>query len=673
MAEQSATFTLNLGGDAAPVSAEMADELEKLRSKMQSSTDAIRAMGAAMKSLRGSSDEVKSAKEQLRAKIEGERNAISASSLALLKQGTTYDKLTEAAKKARAEKEKLKAKAEAAAAEKLKAEQEALTRGIKAAGGPVASLVEGFESLKAVMGTAGGAAAVVAAGLAAVAAVAVGVAAGIVAMTVAFVRWVLEAGNAQRAMALVREAATGTAIDALHLGHQLDVLAAKVATPKEKLNELAASLTRSLSGTMVSGQGIVDTFNLVAQASAAMGDEVGAQLKAIIERGKQFGRIQISPFELQGTGITRDQVAKELAAIMHTGVEAARLALAQGTVKVDAAALALRRAVEKRFGEINARKLLDLTVIAQKFHEKLAALTADVKLEPFLKALEEMTHLFDSSTVAGESLKKLVTTLGNEIGPAFKALAPIAKAAFKEIIIGAFRITIAMYQMRNAIRDAFKGHEDVVTMGDAIKAVTGFVDGLATAFVFTIRAITTGVVLAIRAFFFLRDAAQSVRDFLSNAWDSVGGSIVGGIAAGITGGAGEVVSALRNLATSGKEAFKRALGIASPSKVFAAEAAQIPAGTVQGIESGAPAVQGAADRMAPTPSGAPPGAPGGRLGAGGGVSVVVASGAVQIIVQGGGEGAAKALSEPSFLAQLTKALTDAMTAAASPTGTPVTP
>ena len=95
--------------------------------------------------------------------------------------------------------------------------------------------------------------------------------AAVAAASVSLVRWIVEEAGALRMMQITREAITGTAVDATHLGHQLDWLASRVSTPKEELAKLTNEITRTLSGTRVGGQGIVDTFNAVAEASDAMG------------------------------------------------------------------------------------------------------------------------------------------------------------------------------------------------------------------------------------------------------------------------------------------------------------------------------------------------------------------------------------------------------------------
>lgn len=89
-----------------------------------------------------------------------------------------------------------------------------------------------------------------------------------------------------------------------------------------------------------------------------------------------------------------------------------------------------------------------------------------------------------------------------------------------------------------------------------------------------------------------REAAQNLKDRLVNGLRSIpgqlasiGSQMVHGIARGISGAAGAVVSALGGVVSSAISAAKSRLGIASPSKVFRDEVGKmIPEGIAEGIE-----------------------------------------------------------------------------------------
>lgn len=68
-------------------------------------------------------------------------------------------------------------------------------------------------------------------------------------------------------------------------------------------------------------------------------------------------------------------------------------------------------------------------------------------------------------------------------------------------------------------------------------------------------------------------------------WASIGSNIISGIASGISAAAGSIISSMQSLASNALSAAKSALGISSPSKVFAREVGQyIPQGIAMGIE-----------------------------------------------------------------------------------------
>lgn len=679
MTDKKSTFVIDLEGNVRDVSREDASALEQLRQKTTGALDSIRQMGGALRSLRGSTEEVTAAKEQLKAKISAARDVVSASNLELLKQGVTYEKLADSTKKAAAAQAKLQAKKEAEELARMSVEAQGLGRGIKAIGGPVENLRGKMSALKETFGQAGG-------GMAALGVVAAGVVvavaalvAGVVAATVSFAKFVIEGGNAARTANLLREASTGSAESAGHLGNQIETLARKVPTSREELNKLANELTRTLSGTRVSGQGIVDTMNAVAQASTAMGDQAGAAIGDIIKRSKQFGRVSINPFELQGTGVRFDDVAAQLAKQLKIGTAQARQALLMGTVGVDDAAKALRVTVEKRFGEINARRLLDVDVQLQKFKERLSGLTRDVHLEPLLNAMKDFFDLFDEQkSVTGATLKQIVTILGNDLIGSITKGTPAAKSFFKQLVIGTLDALIAFYKLRNALRDAWQSHETLRTgvkaLGVGLLAIAGIAVGVTAAVV----AAGVAMVAAFGELFLLPDqvakalSAEAIGKEL-RAWvlvaEEAAGNFIQGLLDGIRGGITRVASGVGELADQVKDAFKSALGIHSPSVVFQKYGVQTTEGYAQGLEGSTGRAQAAADAMTPA---TPAGRAGGR-GRSSGTSVTLVFNLPAGANGSGAQEAVKTLSTPSFLALLTKAIEDANTTMGIPMqGAPAT-
>lgn len=84
---------------------------------------------------------------------------------------------------------------------------------------------------------------------------------------------------------------------------------------------------------------------------------------------------------------------------------------------------------------------------------------------------------------------------------------------------------------------------------------------------------------------------KSVGEGLISAATAVGNNIIDGIKKGVSAGVGALKDMVKNAAKAALDAAKRALGIASPSKVFAQQVGvQIPAGMAVGITAGMPVV-----------------------------------------------------------------------------------
>lgn len=91
---------------------------------------------------------------------------------------------------------------------------------------------------------------------------------------------------------------------------------------------------------------------------------------------------------------------------------------------------------------------------------------------------------------------------------------------------------------------------------------------------------------------------QIMRGFTSVNWGSVGLNIITGIATGIAGAAGRLVTAAVNAATNALDWVKRKLGIHSPSRVFRDQVGEmIGEGMAVGIDESASKVRKAAGRL----------------------------------------------------------------------------
>lgn len=92
--------------------------------------------------------------------------------------------------------------------------------------------------------------------------------------------------------------------------------------------------------------------------------------------------------------------------------------------------------------------------------------------------------------------------------------------------------------------------------------------------------------------------SQCVSAFKSIDWKSLGSQIINGIVNGITAGAARIFDSLKSLARNALSAAKEALGIGSPSKLFAEEVGRwIPPGVAMGIDDNLTPIQSSINGM----------------------------------------------------------------------------
>jgi hypothetical protein len=603
------------------------DSLDAVREAAAGSLNALKSMQASLKNLAGDSLEVVKAQDQLKQAIGAESMKLAQLELAAIAAGTSLGDLAAAHAEQQKESEDA-AKAlekERLAAQKLAKTMPGASDAIAAFGGPVgdaAKKVEGLTEKFGTLATAEGAVAGATAGAAAVIALFV---AGVAYGAAELGRFVLASANVARSMQLTREAAVGSAEGATALGTQVDALARKLPTAKGELNELASSLARSGIG----GKTLVDAFNAIGQAAAANGQAAGAQIQNLIERSKNLKRFSLGRFELQGTGLARDDVAAQLAKKLKTDIGSARQALAEGRVSLADGAEAMRKAVEEKFGKINAKKVLEFSTIFAKAKEELADLGAGVDLAPMAEALGDITAELGKGTVTGKALRELMTTFGNGLVDSFKASAPFIKGFFTGLVLLALDLGIAYYDVKDAILD--------VVGDDVLEGFDGVENGIlaaklaAGALAVVLAAAAVGVGIAVAAIagpFILIGAAiagviyagvKLYEWFQETDFGQLGTDMIDGLVNALKAGVGRVRDGVVGLAEGAKAAFKKSMGIASPSKVFAEYGAFTADGFVDGVEGGSGDANAAVDSMVSVPEGGASGS--GGQGGGGSTTV----------------------------------------------------
>jgi hypothetical protein len=352
-------------------------------------------------------------------------------------------------------------------------------------------------------------------------------------------------------------------------------------------------------------------------------------------------------------------------------IAAQKAAIAFTLAGVGLVAVLLKMAIAA--DEVTSKKLAKAWDDAKK---KAKGLFEGVKTEKLVRPVRSLLKLLDSSTSAGKGLAKIFETLLNPVIDGFDKGEPLIKEFFKGIIIGALKAIIFVLRLRNAMlrvipketRDKIKDFiSKLLGLGNAAKAGEGTfkilafaVFALAGAFaILTIAmlvpigllALFTAVpiILVIKAIERLRKAFKGSSKDAEAGGKDAGTSFAQGIIDGIVSGAGAVAKEAKDLIKSAIGGAKEEAESASPSKVMIRFGRDdMAGGAAIGLVQGAPkvrkagkrvgraAVEGATERPAPSRGRGPSQAMAAARD-GGGRTVNIESGAVQITVQGGGE------------------------------------
>lgn len=414
-----------------------------------------------------------------------------------------------------------------------------------------------------------------------------------------------EGGTALRNVILALSAPTDKAADAMSaLGLEVYDAAGNM----RPLNEVFRDLDSALSG-MTEGEKtkvLNEIFNKVdlksAQAllagcgeefdnlAAAIDDSAGAmQNMADTQLDNLQGDITIMKSALEGLGIG---VYENLQAPLRDTVQFATELVGQLSEALNENGL---EGLVSAAGDVLSEVLLKITSELPKF------IDIGVKVIKSLISglLKNKKTLVDSAIEIGKVLLnglgsilgdlalaalEIITTLADNLAKEAPTLIPAAVEAVLQFVEG-----LLSTENTSALIDA------------ALALLTGLVEGLIAAVPVIIEAAPVIIenlvtaILDIKSLF--SNLGQAASDLVSQVWDTItntnwldlGRNIIEGIANGVSNAVGTLVQAAKNVANSALNAIKSALGISSPSKVFAKEVGRwIPPGIGKGVDQAMP-------------------------------------------------------------------------------------
>lgn len=462
-----------------------------------------------------------------------------------------------------------------------------------------------------------------------------------------------------RAVAAVRgrleEATNATKVTAAALStaearyRELETAANKAAKEVEKAS-LAGKDTKALSAAaeaaalkMREQAAATDALRVKADAAAASQNKLAASLKTLEgQQASEAARIK--------TGITKELAGATDATkkLGDAGAPAAsKLSKALGVTKTvglaaGAALLAMTVAAVAGVAALghfavasNPAAMMRLTLASQRMQIGFKQLFSGLKLDGFVRGLEDIGTLFDKGTSSANGLKKLVETIMQPLLDGAAKAAPYVKEFFKGLIYGALQVVIAVLTIRNAVYKAMSPEtraqvknlvDGVLTMENAFKA------GTATAIVLTAVMIglaiavlaatwpVLAVVAAVAAVIAILMNWGAIVDWLTEMWDGfvafikripgawvdAAKAMIDGLVKGIKDGAAAVWKAMSDLAGGAIDAFKNKLGIKSPSVAMQVAAHYTADGYVKGLEESEDTVGEAMDSLVSVPDAAAP-------------------------------------------------------------------
>lgn len=554
MSEERASFVIDLRDETSAPANDAASALEALQKKIKEDTAELRNMQKALRNLKGAKGETAEAAKALKDKIDAQKAAIAKAQARYVQLGGTFGPVTRGT-------------------HVMTSGFSGLLDRVGAMPGPLGAM---GSRLSGLLNPAAALAAVITAVTAAMAALAT--AAG--AATAALFRYGLAQSNARRAE-LVR-------LEGLTTIRRWHGLAAGSAT------EMQAAIDRVSDATGV-GRGQLEAYTRQLHRMGLRGENLNQALEGMAIVGAVQGERWARQFASMSAGVAR------------TGGEVRRLA----------------DDVRARLGGIARRRMLDLTVQTELLRERLRRIFGDLRIEGFLQGLADMTRMLSQSTATGRALKAIVEAMFNPFLDALGEAQPLARRFFQGMVLGAQMLAIQVLRLAIWFRRTFGSNELIrgldaqkVALYAGIAVVATFVGvmaaaavavGLVAAAVVAVAATVASMVSAFAAaaaavgglIFAGVRLAQWFRDA---DFEAMGRALVDGLVRGIERGANRVRNSIQGMARRARGALESALGIASPSRVFAELGAQIPAGLAQGVERGGERAQSAVDDLVAVPT-----------------------------------------------------------------------
>ena len=364
-----------------------------------------------------------------------------------------------------------------------------------------------------------------------------------------FATGVEAAGQYRDELLKLQGAAGGSADAAKELQAAVTAVSSASATGREKITDFAGQLARA----GLQGAELKNALEAAAIASSAGGDQMASDFIKAAEAAKK-------------TGGSVDELSK---------------------------------AMKDKLGGVAAAQALSFGVQIDKLKENLVGLFSGADITPLLEAMHALLSIFDQTSETGQAMK-------SAIGGAIEAIIGVV-LRLATMMLNAYVAIKSNAIAWGIVSMAAKGVVAALLVVAAVVGIIIAVMGAAWSIILVVwgaiasigQAVVSGL-SAVGSFIYeylIQPFVDAYNALSSFSLAEIGSAMISGLANGIAGAGGKILSALMGAVKGAWNAAKSFLGIASPSRLFAQMGAYTGEGMALGIDASADAVAESAEGL----------------------------------------------------------------------------
>ncbi len=376
------------------------------------------------------------------------------------------------------------------------------------------------------------------------------------------------------------------------------------------------------------------------EGSTAAGGKLGAAFTDVSKAtGLGAERLLDITRELKKAGVAGEDLPKALRAI---ATQEAALQSTDGTAALidqlkegKTSATAMAAEMDAQFGGVVSKRMLSLEAQADTFGRNVGSMFGGLNIEPLLLGMSRLIGLLDTNTASGRMLQRVFEGLFQPIVDGVALAAVAFEAWVLKAAIGAYKVAIALKQVKKDADFEVPGLTKITTSGPAAELVLFALSSAATGLAIGLAVVAFAVTNVVTIFQVLAATQTAVWDAIGAGIAAVTGKISGvgkgvselgtammdGLAAGITAGGDKVIAALGGVVGQAIVSAKNKLDSKSPSKVFMAIGGDVTDGLTIGLDKGSEDVSDSMEAVVEPPTVEPGGVVRSLKGGGGGFKV----------------------------------------------------